>query len=71
MNDAQVKHMVNRFLMWKLPEHFRPDGGIAFEPTYQGVGGVEYKREPLGTNLLTATQAKAMVLHMLDGLPEE
>ena len=69
MTDDQIKHMVGRFLAWKLPEHFRPDGGVSFEPTYRGVGGTEYKREPVGTNLLDYTQAKAMVLHMLDGLP--
>lgn len=70
MNDEQIRHMVNRFLMWKLPEHFRPDGGVSFEPTYRGVGGVELKHEPVGTNLLTATQAEAMVRHMLEGMPQ-
>jgi hypothetical protein len=71
MTEEQIKHMVNRFLMWKLPEHFNPDGGISFEPTYRGVGGVEFKREPIGTNLLTGTQADEMIRHLLDGLPVE
>lgn len=70
MTEEQINHMVSRFLMWKLPDHFNPDGGITFEPTYCSVGGVEVKREPVGTNLLTHTQAKAMVQHMLDGLPD-
>ena len=26
MNDEQIKHMVNRFLGWKLPDDFHPDG---------------------------------------------
>lgn len=31
MTEDQIKHMVNRFLQWKLPEHFRPDAGISFK----------------------------------------
>lgn len=69
MTDEQIKHMVDRFLGWKLPETFSPDAGITFERTHKGMGGADIKREPVGTNLLDATQAKAMVLHMLDGLP--
>lgn len=69
MTDEQIKHMTEQFLRWKLPESFNPDGGITFDREYQGVGGTRYKREPVGTNLLDATQARAMVLHMLDGLP--
>lgn len=69
MTEAQIKHMVGQFLGWKLPANFRPDGGISFEPTYRGVGGAEHKHEPVGTNLLDATQADAMVRHMLDNLP--
>jgi hypothetical protein len=26
MTDEQVKHLVERFLSWKLPENFSPDG---------------------------------------------
>lgn len=70
MNDAQINHMVDRFLAWRLPADFAPDGGIAFDPTYQGPGGKMFPREPVGTNLLTAEQAKAMLLHMLEGLPQ-
>lgn len=75
MTEAQIKYMVDQFLRWKLPEHFRPDAGISFEPEFN----VEYnalrglppqRREPVGTNLFDATQADAMVRHMLDGLPD-
>lgn len=74
MNDAQISHMVSRFLAWKLPESFRPDAGISFEPEYNAEWNAQEGRppsrhEPSGTNLLDATQARAMVLHMLDGLP--
>jgi hypothetical protein len=70
MNDAQIKHMTEQFLRFKLPANFNPDGGITFEPTYKGFGGAEIKHEPIGTNLLNYTQAETMVRHMIDGLPE-
>lgn len=62
MTDEQIKQMVERFLAWKLPSDFSPDGGITFAPTSQA---------PTGTNLLNFTQATAMVRHMLEGLPHE
>lgn len=66
MTDEQIKHMVNRFLTWRLPEDFAPDGGItAKRPNYGP--GVEWT--PVGTNLLTAAQAEAMVRYMLEGMP--
>jgi hypothetical protein len=69
MTDAQIKHMVDRFLMWKLPEHFSPGGGISFEPTRSKGTPYEARNEPVGTNVLTAQQAEAMVRHMLADLP--
>ena len=63
MTDAQIKHMVDQFLRWRLPEHFYPDCGISFDQSYRSDHG------PVGTNLFTATQADAMVRHMLEGLP--
>ena len=66
MTDEQIKHMVNRFLMWKLPADFYPDGGITFAPTYNDP---PQAREPVGTNLFTATQADTMVRHMIEGMP--
>lgn len=67
MTDDQIKHMVDRFLMWKLPADFVPDCGISFERTAMGFTG-EFVREPIGTNLLTAEQAREMVRHMIEGL---
>jgi hypothetical protein len=76
MTDEQIKHMVNRFLGWRLPENFQPDAGISFQPLYN----VEYnavrgnppaRREPIGTNLFDATQAEAMVRYMIEGIPSE
>lgn len=51
------KQMVERFLSWKLPNDFAPDGGISFD-------GVS---EPVGTNLLNYTQAEKMVEYMVKG----
>lgn len=62
--DTLVKHMVDRFLWWVLPEPWHPDGGIEFKKTPLEVlsGGM-----PTGTNLFDATQAEAMIRHMLEG----
>lgn len=65
MTEDQIRHMVSRFLGWKLPENFRPDAGISY--TRQGFPA-SYPG-PSGTNLLDATQADAMVRHMLEGMP--
>lgn len=70
MNHAQIKHMVDRFLGWKLPVAFNPDGGVSFARELNG----EPRRDqdwPIGTNLLDAIQAEAMVRHMAEGLPAE
>jgi hypothetical protein len=54
-----VKHMVDRFLGWKLPATFSPDCGISFD-------GRGYDRGwPTGTNLLNAEEARAMFEHAL------
>ena len=54
--------MVARFLSWRLPDDFAPDGGMEFK-----VG--EYFKAcniwPTGTNLLNAQQARAMLEHVL------
>lgn len=69
MTEAQIKHMTARFLSWRLPDDFQPDGGISFEP-FGNVGtAMEYRREPVGTNLFGAVQAEDMVRHMLEDLP--
>jgi hypothetical protein len=69
MTEDQIKHMVNRFLSWKLPETFNPDGGISFKRTFNENTPHPMKHEPSGTNLFDASQADAMVRHMLEGLP--
>lgn len=70
LTDAQIKTMVDRFLMWRLPtETFSPDCGISFAH-YTGEEGNPYRQEnkPVGTNLFSATEAEAMVRHMIEGL---
>jgi hypothetical protein len=69
MTNAQIKHMVDRFLAWKLPKTFCPDGGITFDPIYNKGTPHEARHEPTGTNVLTATEAYVMVRHMIEGLP--
>lgn len=70
MTDVQIKHMVDRFLAWRLPENFNPDGGITFKAEFNEHTAQPMRHEPVGTNLLDANQAEAMVRHMLEGLPE-
>jgi hypothetical protein len=66
MNNEQIKHMVSRFLSWRLPQNFSPDNGISYaRPNYPP----PIDATPIGTHLFDATQAEAMVRHMIDGLP--
>jgi hypothetical protein len=69
MTEDQIKHMVDRFLGWKLPENFNPDDGISFKRTFNDHLPTPSKHEPSGTNLFDATQADAMVRYMIEGLP--
>lgn len=69
MTEEQIKRMAERFLTWKLPEDFCPDGGVAFKRTYNEdspFGLMEHR--PSGTNLLNFKQAMAMARHMVEGL---
>jgi hypothetical protein len=68
MTPEQIKHMVNRFLGWRLPEDFNPDGGISFKKTFNDHLPQPTKHEPTGTNLLTATQAEAMIRYLVEGI---
>ena len=75
MTEDQIKQMVERFLMWKLPPDFSPDAGISFQPEYnvewnRSQGKPPSRHEPVGTNLLNAVQADTMVRHMLAGVVE-
>ena len=68
MNADQIKYMVNRFLQWRLPKNFNPDGGISFKRDYNENTPWPMKHEPVGTNLFDATQAEEMVRYMIDGM---
>jgi hypothetical protein len=70
MTKEQIDYMVRRFLQWKLPEDFNPDCGIKFVAEYNQNTPWPAKHKPVGTNLLTYDQAKIMVMHMLEGMPE-
>ncbi|WP_265440185.1 hypothetical protein [Bradyrhizobium sp. SEMIA] len=72
LSEDQIKHMVDRFLGWRLPEDFSPDGGITFkrlENRHRHPEASPLYPMPSGTNLFDATQAEAMVRHMIEGLP--
>lgn len=69
MTDEQIKHMVDRFLSWRLPDDFSPDAGISFKAEFNEHTDHPMKHEPFGTNLLTADQARKMVEFMTAGLP--
>lgn len=66
--DDLVREMVNRFLCWKLPADFAPDGGISFKAEYNENTPYPMRHYPTGTNLFHVGQATEMVRHML-GLP--
>ena len=67
MNDAQIKHMVDRFLMWRLPKPWNPDNGISYARPNYAHPPADHDW-PTGTNLFDATQAEVMVRHMVEGL---
>lgn len=69
MTKAQLIHMITRFLAWKLPANFSPDGGITFDRFANSNTPYKLRREPSGTNLLDYHQAKEMVEHITDQLP--
>lgn len=73
-SEAQIKHMVDRFLGWKLPTPWYPDAGISFNPEFNVEfnakrGQPPQRHEPSGTNLFDAGQAEAMVKHLIKGMP--
>lgn len=67
MEKKPIDMMVDRFLGWKLPADFAPDGGISFKRDFNEHTAYPMKNEPIGTNLLTAIQAKEMLEYVLDG----
>ncbi|WP_292052601.1 hypothetical protein [Mesorhizobium sp.] len=68
LSETQLKYMVERFLTWRLPEDFRPDAGISFKADFNEHTAYPMKHKPVGTNLLNAVQATAMVRHMVEGV---
>lgn len=68
MTEEQIKYMRDRFLFWRLPADFHPDDGISFDPIMNKGHTFEKRREPVGTNLFSADQAKAMVEYMTEGM---
>lgn len=60
---AVTDEMVNRFLGWRLPAGFSPDCFVSFDRKR----AEENSSWPIGTNLLDAEQAKAMLQHVLGG----
>ncbi len=64
MTDEQIKHMVDKFLAWQLPDDFHPDCGISYAEVQTLSGALK----PIGTNLFTATQAEQMIRHIVEGL---
>lgn len=69
MNDAQIKHMVDRFLGWRLPKPWHPDNGISYQRPNYAHAPADHDW-PTGTNLFGADEAREMVQYMLDALPE-
>jgi hypothetical protein len=57
--------MVNRFLGWRLPLDFAPDAGVTFNRTMANGAPRPEAWWPVGTNLLTFDQARAMLEHVL------
>lgn len=64
--EPQIGAMVDRFLAWKLPADFSPDCGISFKRVYNESSPFGPRNhEPIGANLLTKDQARAMLEHVL------
>jgi hypothetical protein len=70
MTEDQIKHMVQRFLIWHLPTNFQPDGGVIFKKFGNEGTPQQYENRPVGTNLLDLDQATEMVRHMIGDLPQ-
>lgn len=68
ITDKQIKHMVERFLGWRLPENFNPDAGISFKREFNEHTAHPMKHEPTGTNLFDYAQAEDMVRYMIEGM---
>jgi hypothetical protein len=65
MLDDSIDVAVDHFLAWELPQDFHPDNGISFTAPHPRPPFTW----PVGTNLFTAVQAKAMFQHCLASGP--
>lgn len=65
MSKTMIDKMIGNFLGWKLPHDFGPDGYITFD---REKAETNQQFWPVGTNLLTAAQARQMIEHMLVGV---
>jgi hypothetical protein len=70
VGKSVIDQMVNRFLGWKLPKDFSPDHYINFdrESAQRMRDATNGTSWPIGTNLLTADQAREMIKHMMTGI---
>lgn len=64
--STYISKLVDRFLGWKLPQSFSPDCYVTFDRERAKAG----ESWPIGTNLLTADEARAMLEHILPQLPD-
>jgi len=69
VTEDQIKHMVSRFLRWRLPDNFNPDGGVSFKRFFNEGTPYEGRHEPSGTHLLDADQAEEMVRYIVSDMP--
>jgi hypothetical protein len=63
-DKKQMDAIVSRFLAWKLPKTFSPDCWISFNLPKENFDKPGFW--PVGTNLLTSDEARAMLEHVLD-----
>ena len=63
VSEPDIQGMVTRFLNWRLPDDFFPDGGISFKH----ITDPQWTHDswPTGTNLFHAGQAEVMIRHIL------
>jgi hypothetical protein len=61
---VDIAAAVNRFLQWELPRTFGPDCGISFDGRKPDQWN-PVRQWPVGTNLFTADEARAMFEHCL------
>jgi len=61
-----ISRLVDRFLGWKLPQTFSPDCYVSFDRERAKAN----HGWPIGTNLLTASEAREMLEHVLPPMPK-